>query len=81
MLVSRSCIVSFRGVETARCVVGVNTAVHRPLTERTSPTRTTYNRTSTEGATEIAGQENAALENDGQKLQGWKMTDTLLKAS
>ena len=28
----------------------------------------------------IAGVENAGLENDGQKLQGWKMTDRLCKA-
>jgi len=32
--------------------------------------------TDLEGATE-----NAGLEIDGQKLQGWKMTDTLLKDS
>ena len=31
------------------------------------------------GATEFAGQENAGLEHDGQKLQGWKMTDRLFK--
>jgi len=32
-------------------------------------------------AKEIAGQENAGLEIDGQKLQGWKMTDIVLKDS
>jgi len=29
----------------------------------------------------FAGVENAGLETDGQKLQGWKMTDTVLKDS
>ena len=33
------------------------------------------------GATEIAGQENAGLEIDGQKLQGWIMTDIVLNDS